>query len=79
MIYLEAFHQIRIIKMNDLKVWVVPMISFCCFLVFISIFFLHAIGEIKFSRDVTYPEIQQNQEVVTIEEFQKAMSSSLKR
>lgn len=64
--------------MDNLKVWIVPAISFCCFIVFISIFFLYAIGEIKFSREITYPEIQQNQEVVTIEEFQKAMSSSLK-
>lgn len=63
--------------MDDLKVWIVPAISFCCFIIFISFYFLYSIGEIKISRG-TYTEVQQNQGVVTIEEFQKAMNSSLK-
>lgn len=63
--------------MDDLKVWIIPAISFCCFIVFISFYFLYSINEIKISRD-TYTEVQQNQGVVTIEEFQKAMNSSLK-
>lgn len=66
--------------MDDLKVWIVPAISFCFFIVFVSIFFLYSVGEIKFPKSSggTYIEVQQNQDVATIEEFQKAMSSSLK-
>lgn len=64
--------------MDDLKVWIVPAISFCCFIVFVSLYFLYSIGEIKISRGTYAEVVQQNQGVATIEEFQKAMNSSIK-
>lgn len=58
--------------MGDLKIWIVPAISFCCFIAFVSLYFLYLSGEIKISGD-SY--IQQKQGVATLEEFQKAIES----
>lgn len=60
--------------MDDLKVFIIPAISFCFFVILISFYFLYSIGEIRIFKN-PHSEIQQNQGMVTIEEFQKAMNT----